>query len=172
VRISGDRVAGGKGNINWRIEVKPDPKVIQRAYGDLAKKLVDWSPALERLVPIIVRGLVQNFASRGTSLGEQWAPLTKKYAERKARKGLGRVMLQRTGRLRGDITTEAGVLSLTKRSLKFGTRLPYARAVQFGQRRVVLGWTPGMSGQATEIMSAHAAQLVEQASARIASAGG
>jgi hypothetical protein len=162
----------GKGSLRWRIEVKPDPKEIDAAFKRLGQRLADWRPALRRLVPVILRGQSQIFASKGAALGEPWSPVRAAYERRKARRGFGREPMRRTGKLRRDLISQAGVLSVGKKRLEFGTRLPYARAVHFGQRRRVLGWTSGMESEALEIMNGHARQLLEQTSAQLKSAGG
>lgn len=161
----------GGGRISWRIEVDPDPSVIEKAYGNLARKLVDWRPALQRLIPVIASGTRAVFNTKGGALGEPWFPLTPAYARRKAKRG-GRAMLFVSGALRAELTSRAGVLGLNKKRLTFGTDLPYARSIHFGQRRRLLGWTGDMQARASQIMSEHAKRLLEEASTRIAAAGG
>jgi len=50
-------------------------------------------------------------------------------------------MLVVTGRLLSALTTK-GKLSLTKSKLRFGVRLPYARAVYFGSKKKGIGPRP------------------------------
>jgi phage gpG-like protein len=161
----------GKGNINWRLEVDPDPRKIARAYRELG------ITAANRKV----------FGSKGASLGMPWAPVTEMYARRKERRGMGRATMFLTGSLRAALTSSAGVLSMTKRRLVFGTDLPYARAMQFGftatpgkgrikhkhqtPPRRLLDWTRETKAGAAEIMQEHAQQLMNAAAAKMAKGG-
>ena len=157
----------GNGNINWRIEVKPDPKQIERAFGELSRKLMDWRPAFTRLIPVIAAGERAIFNSKGSVIGEPWHAVTEMYARRKERKGGGRLQNFLTGALRGELTSRAGVLSMTKKKLTFGTDLPYARAIHFGQKNRLIGWTNEMQERAREIFAEQAEALMQQAAAAI-----
>jgi hypothetical protein len=162
-------MAGGS-NINWRISTDPSPTKIAEIYGDLSRRLVDWRGAFQQMVPLIVAGEKAIFASKGSAIGEPWSPVKEVYAKRKERAGLGRTDMHRTGVLQAFLTSPLGVIAMTKKRLVFGTDLPYARAVHFGQKRRIIGWTPDAVRETESIMGSQAQRLCNEAEARISAA--
>jgi len=147
---------GSRGRGTWNIDVEIDPPIadIVRQYDTLREKLRDLRPAWSALVPQLRREMGRHFMSGGSATGTPWPPLKESYAARKTRSGLftksGRkrkrvrntaATLVLTGKLLTHLTTK-GVLSNTKRTLRFGVSLPYARAVNFGSKNQNIAQRP------------------------------
>jgi hypothetical protein len=153
----------GKGDERFTLEISPPPKELAEDFDRLGKRFDDWRPAWrDMLYPVFVEGIQRNLATQGQALGERWPGLEREYARRKARLG-SRMLLKLTGRLRGSFKA----LKVTKRLISFGTEVPHARAVQYGKGRLAkrrfVGWSPAMRAKATEIMTAHAKRLTDEA---------
>jgi hypothetical protein len=130
------RSAGAfSGRIAVRVDMTPPPPLLRRMCEAASEAYADLRPAWRRLVPRVAEGIRENFSTRGRSLGVPWFPLTRAYIERKRRKGQSSAELLATRRLFNTVTSEQGVLSLTRSSLQFGVRLsefPQAGALNFG----------------------------------------
>lgn len=161
----------GKGDYRVKFVVDPSPLAMAKVIGGLGKEFSDWRPAWRRLVPHLAAGIRQNIDSRGSTLSRPWPATHPRYAQRKARRGFGRIDLVLSGKLVAEATSPNSVVSMTPRRVSFGTQLPYARAVQFGKGkksgRSFMGWNSRMLQHAREIMNDHAATLIARASDRI-----
>jgi phage gpG-like protein len=172
-------MASGKGDFKLRLRVNPSPAAIARVLGELGKDFRDYRPVWRLLAPIIAYGMAQSIQARGAALGESWPQESRAYARRKAREGKGRVELAVSGKLIADMTSAGSVLGISARRLTFGTRLPYARAVNFGfttkggktqiRARKFAGWTEYMKRGAAELFDIFAKERLKEASAAIAS---
>ncbi len=152
----------GKGDEKFSLEISVPPKALADALDHLGESFGDWRPAWRTMLyPVFVRGIEKNLGTQGASLGEKWPRLEKSYAKRKSRLGM-RLMLKRTGALRGSMQ----MLRMVKKSMAYGTALPYARAVQYGKGRIgkrrFVAWSPEMKEKALEIMSAYTSELIKK----------
>lgn len=158
----------GRGDFRLRLTTTPSPEQIAREFRRLGDEFDDWKPAWRALAPGLAQGLAANIASRGALIGNRWRPIRPKYARRKARKGWGATDLVVTGRTVAQATSPTeGVISLTKRQVKFGVRSVYARKLQFGRNRWFVGWNDGMQAAAIEAMTMHAESLLRLAAQRM-----
>jgi hypothetical protein len=65
-------------------------------------------------------------------------------------------MLYRTGKMLASVSSEsAGLLRMGKSFVRFGTRLPYARAQQYANNRMFLCWTDAMRAKVTDAIDAY-----------------
>lgn len=90
-------------NISWTIEGE---KQISRNLLLLAGRVKDWTPAFAETayeLKNIFSGPV--FDSEGGVIDEHWAPLSKAYAYRKAKKFPGKGILEATGKMRSGFLT-------------------------------------------------------------------
>jgi hypothetical protein len=165
----------GKGDFRFRIRANPSPAAISKILGGLGEEFSDWRPAWQRMVPTLADGILENIDTRGASLGETWPAERDRYVRRKARQGFGRMELYRTGTLVSQLSPASGVRRMGRRSVSFGTKVPYGRAVNFGRNgargRRFMGWSPRMKTAAEMVMHEHAQALLSKAAARIASLG-
>ncbi len=149
----------GKGNERFRITVSPPVAELERMLKQLGQDVVDYRPVYPRLVDeVMAPGIQAAFASKGATLGQAWPPLTARYARRKLRAGSSE-MLSLTGQLRSSFA----MLRSSKRSVSYGTTVPYARAVQYGHRRRFVGWSTEMRDRATAVLQQYHEQLVQKA---------
>lgn len=161
----------GKGTFNLGITVNPSPEKLAQAFGVASKRFGDFRPAFRRIAPHLARGLAQNIRSRGASIGESWpsteAGWAAEYQKRKQRGGYGAQSLLRSRMLYNQLTSPtAGVLSMGRKVLRFGSDLPYARAINFGsgansnRRRMFMGWSDQMKNAAESELSAYVHELL------------
>jgi phage gpG-like protein len=110
---------------------------LQRTLRRWIDTATDIRPALEEVADRFVRMELQQFLSQGGSGGAGWAPLSPRYAARKARTHPGAPILVRSGDLRRDLTHRPmGVERITNEGMTMGTALPYARYHQTGTPRM------------------------------------
>lgn len=170
----------GKGEFAYRITIDPSPLKLARILGGLGKDFKNWKPAFQKIAPAIVAGIGANIRSRGAALGMRWKPVDSDspYLRRKVREGFGRAELVATGALMREITTASrSSLNITARSLRYGTSLPYAPAVNFGRQggsfkrgrqtgikaRWFMGWNDAMKASAIRELNTHAHELLSRA---------
>lgn len=161
----------------YQIKIDPSPVKLAALIGGLGKEFNDWRPAWRRLAPHMAAGIAENFQTQGGAIGESWPPLTDRYVTRKARGGGGRATLVLSGKLLAEATSPQGVVSMTGIALRFGTSIPYSRAMNFGftpkggrggvPRRPFMGWNQNMKDAALEAMNDHASDLLDRAAKRI-----
>jgi len=95
-------------SVPYRIEI--DPHVLQERLARLKIVINDLRPAWGPIVEDFKDRQRELFASEGAEVGG-WKPLAPRYAERKARRYPGRILV-RTGRLRAASTGESGELQV------------------------------------------------------------
>lgn len=118
-------------NWNFRIGISPSPGKIAKLFGEAAAEFADYRPAFMRMAPKIKDGIRRIISTQGGSLGVAWPGLKNPYyLARKARLGWAMTELVATGLLSLSIDT----VSIGKRSLKVGTWVPYAKALQWGRK--------------------------------------
>lgn len=160
----------GKGSEKARIEIVPDPRVLEAELKRLGEKTADWSPAFQAALPDVIAGINQNFDTRGASLGQTWEALDPLYSLRKRKAGASK-LLELTGLLRATATGR-GIKSISKKALVIGTAVPYARAVQYGNpKRRFLAWSASMNAKAMGHMQARADELLREIQDRTTAAG-
>ena len=123
-----------KGVFRHSLSVSRLLRKLPPALKDLKKDLQDYSGAFREMPPVLQKGVAQNIASEGASIGKSWKPNQREYVERKRKEGKSPRNLEYTRHLRAAILSGSGVFTrISKRKLSWGTRnLPYARAVHFG----------------------------------------
>lgn len=159
------------------MRIDPSPGSLSKIAGGLGKDLSNYRPAWRLIAPIIAAGIARNIQSRGGALGETWPRENRNYQRRKAREGKGRVELVVSGKLLADMTTLAGIQSMTAKRLVFGTKQKYARAVNFGfatdrgktqiRPRKFAGWNDSMKQEAGEVLDLFVRELLVAASDRL-----
>lgn len=165
--------AATKGAFNYGITVSPSPALLAKAFGLAAEDFSDWRAAWQMLAPALAQGLRSNIESRGGAISESWPGPDPAYVRRKARQGFGRADLVYLGIMVRQVTSATGgILALTKRSIRFGTRVTQARAVNFGsskrgiRARRFMGWNPQMTAAAdaaaTALAKTNLAKLAER----------
>lgn len=150
----------GRGDERFRVSISPPPAEMERLLKQLGDDVVDFRPAWPRMLSEVMEpGVAAAFSSKGSSLGQSWGPLSQRYAKRKAM-SIHRAseMLSLTGRLRGSFRR----LRNSRRAVAYGTTVPYASAVQYGNRRRFVGWSSLMKSRAQEIMQAHQSAMAER----------
>lgn len=121
------------------VEVRGDREASE-LVSRLARRMEDGRPALRGLVDLILEAEQERFAGRG----QRWKRLAASTLRRK--KGRGRPLVL-TGELMRSLTVRGApeqLVTITPRSLRFGTRVYYARFHQKGRgvpRRTVVGVT-------------------------------
>jgi len=90
-------------NIQFSIE---GDKQISRTLLVMADRVKDWTPAFSESAAYM-KGIFQNevFPTQGGVIEEHWAPLSRAYAARKAKRYPGRGILQATGEMRNGFLT-------------------------------------------------------------------
>jgi phage gpG-like protein len=123
------------------IKAKGDD-VASRHLTELAKRGDDPRPAFREIVEDVRSAEADWFASEGRG---SWPPLAARTLAAKARAGHAGGALVATGALRRSLTVKRGagaVRSATKRQMKFGTKVHYARFHDTGEgapkRRVMI----------------------------------
>jgi phage gpG-like protein len=107
----------------------------------------------------------EQFDSEGSSgASGKWAALTPKYATWKQKKYGSLPILQLTGKLYKEMTTEAGVVEKKAQEMTLGTRLPYAGYHQGGKKpRPPLSMTPEQEDMLAEPVRKKMKQLIQNA---------
>ena len=91
-----------------------------RAFEALADDVDNMRDPLERVLRSLRAIEVEQFAKEGAAAGNaKWAPLSPAYKRWKDRHYPGKPIMQRTGELHRDLTTD-GVISLTDDELVYG----------------------------------------------------
>ncbi len=167
-------MATRKGDFRQRIRVDPSLKAFARQLGEIPKELNDYRPAWRQLAVFMARGIKENIQSRGASIGESWAPLTKEYEIRKKQDGFGRMELQRTGQTVAELTSPRSTVSLTKRRVSFGVRgkkWAHVPSLNFGlnleHARPFMGWSRSMVAANDRVMTQHAEGVLKRAADKI-----
>lgn len=167
------------GVARFAIKMDPSPRRIGRALGEIGQGLADFRPVFRALLPLMVRGLVQNFEERGAPIGEKWADLSPSWAKRKASRGLSAQLLVARGTMLGELQSDGKMKrSITSRQLVVGPSksLPYIH--HFGAKRGNLparrfiAWSPSMRDIARAHMEEYRDRLLAEASSRMRAAGG
>ena len=97
--------------------------LLDRAFTRLAIDVADFTPALRDAGDILYSEIEHQFSSEGEPA---WAPLSPRYAARKARRYPGKPILQATGAMMDSLTTNSApgsVYELTPTSLTVGSEL-------------------------------------------------
>ncbi len=97
--------------------------LLDRAFTRLAIDVADFTPALSSSGDILYSEIAHQFESEGEP---SWAPLSPRYAARKARRFPGKPILQATGAMMESLTTNSAIGSvyeLTPVSLTVGSDL-------------------------------------------------
>lgn len=100
-----------------------DKVLLDRALPRIAIELDDWTPALEASSDIIYAEISHQFSAQGQP---PWAPLSRSYAARKARKFPGKPLLRATDGLYESLTipgAAGNVHQITKDTLVIGSSL-------------------------------------------------
>ncbi|HLY75529.1 MAG TPA: hypothetical protein VKU80_15520 [Planctomycetota bacterium] len=169
----------------WPIKIRlsVSREQIKRAFEDADEGLRDLTPAMEKVKGILAAMFVEVFGSEGTALGkEQWSQLSKVYAERKQRLGITNATLKLTGQLLASLGEAEGgfdsIRSIRRRSgglpkLFFGTRLPYAPGLNYGEkqrRRMPARPFIGITQQAAEETTSSIQELLQERLNRLGAA--
>jgi hypothetical protein len=149
----------GKGTIDVKISVTPDPGALAAKYGQASQEFRDYTPAWQRLTPRL-RSIAQGiYDSQGATLGEKWRPLKDKYGKRKARVAPGMPILRLTGAMLGGM----GLLIARPSYMRYGVKAPQARSIQFGfGARPFIGVTPEVEEAAMEEIGRHVEWLLSK----------
>lgn len=110
-----------------------------RAFNRVEKHIEDLRPVWDEVERVFYRIEREQFASEGAKGGGgKWKPLSRPYAERKAKTHPGRKILQREGNLRSSLigNTADSVLRKEKQEFAIGTRLFYAPFHQDGTSKM------------------------------------
>ena len=106
---------------------------IKETVSDLDDLLDDLSPIIrEDVIPVVRERILRIFSSRGYG---RWAPLRPSTIRGKGHD----LPLVETRRLRRSLTNEQdpeAIIQVRRRSLTYGTEVPYARYHEFGTRRM------------------------------------
>jgi len=72
----------------------------------LSERVKDWTPAFKETADTLKK-IFQNdvFETQGGAIGESWSPLSRAYAQQKAKKYGNKGILQATGQMRAGFTT-------------------------------------------------------------------
>jgi phage gpG-like protein len=103
-------------------------KELDRAFNRIDDHVTDFRPTWPMVTAVIQRIETEQFKSEGAhGRSGKWKPLTRKYAEAKARKYGSKPILERTGALVRSLTTTSEDTILVEQPLEygFGTRLFY-----------------------------------------------
>ena len=170
--MGGRASRAGKGVFVMSVATDPPFSSVADVLRGLGKGFLDYRPAWGRLVPSLSSGVLNNIAGRGGPIGEGWGSDDPAYTLRKKRAGFGSAALRASGALIRDLSGRGGVLSLTTRRLEFGTKLPYAPAVNFGTSRGVssrrfMGWNDRMRRTAVSVVQQHHEDLLSRAAVAI-----
>ncbi len=172
-----------KGAFNFGVTINPSPAELAKRFGIATKRFSDYRPAFRLIVPHLATGIGQNIKTRGASIGETWpsqgASWHLAYLRRKQRGGYGVADLILTRRVYNQVTSPTeGLLSMGRMSVRFGSDLPYARAVNFGmaakgaRRRMFMGWSAQMKADTEEILDEYTRLLLEELADEVNRAGG
>lgn len=129
-----------------RVRWASTPEQLKQAFDGLAVGLNDWSPAMIRMRHVLAGMFSGIFGSSGASLAGAWEPLSAETVRRKLRAGgsTSPATLRATGALEASLTSDAGTDGSIRRVVApgqgvprfvWGTRLPYAAALQFGEKK-------------------------------------
>lgn len=152
--------------VEANISIQPSPKELAKTFKGLRESMRDWRDTWKRLLPLLARGLEENFDSEGRSLGVSWPALSQATIRAK---GGDRQMLVVTGALRRSLSGKNKTkLSLRKMSMKVGSKHNLAAVHSFGARRQgiparpFIGFSPHMRSQTNRIIYADLMHKLEQ----------
>lgn len=130
--------------MNLDVDVRVSGDKEAAALADrLAGRLSDGTPALRGLVDTLLEAQAERFVARGVT----WKPTAASTRARDARGGRDPRLMVLTGALLRSLTVRGArgqVVRITATSLRFGTRIYYARFHQRGDgvpKRTVVGLT-------------------------------
>lgn len=115
---------------------------VQQRFNRMGASLIDAAPAFTTILELIYEIETAIFESQGRRGGGSWRRDSPAWLARKARQGLDPRVGFATQALFRSVTTPGDpgqVLEMTKSTLRFGSRLPYARAQQ--EHRPFIKWT-------------------------------
>lgn len=168
------------GDMRFGLTFDRDPKLIEQAFTELGEDFKDLRDLWGRVWPIMATGTQKNLGARGATLVGAWPAYTADYARRKARgtvrpgargsKGR-RLELHLTGQMRHLLSGKQGLIRLTKRAVSWGSRTPYARAVQFAGKRFFIGWSSDMKSQMQREYAEHGDDALRRWSKKVDHAG-
>jgi phage gpG-like protein len=146
----------GTSNWTFRLGVSPAPSHLAKLFGQASVDFNDYRAAFGRIAPKALQNVKRIMDGKGSPLGMAWPGLKDKYyLARKSKKGWSRAEMYASYRLAQSI----GIVSITKRALKFGTGVKYAKALQWGrigknQPRMFIGLDDTFQRQAIEELNA------------------
>lgn len=108
--------------------------------GEWRKRMLDMTPALERIADHLREAEQEAFDRAGANLPKPWRPLSHRTAERKAEAGYDHRVLVRRGDLMRSLTTRNDARHVERvrpGELYFGTRSPVARLLRAQGRNPV-----------------------------------
>lgn len=148
------------------LTLTPSSAAIGRALAGLAEEASDLREPFGTLAEDLARAQSMRFSSRAEGT---WPPLSPGYAERKAAEYPGRPVLERTGRLRADVTRARRTVGPRELVLRVDNR--YAALHQRGTRhmpaRRIVALTNADRARTLEVVRGHLARVVAQTAARL-----
>jgi phage gpG-like protein len=121
---------------SFRLEIAGKARM-ERGFARLAKSVADYRPVWPAVEDEFHAHMADQFRSTGEQSGAPWAPLSLAYAHWKEVHYPGRLVLQRTGDLYRSLTDSNdpnAIRVAESKSLKLGSRIPYAIFHQTGAR--------------------------------------
>jgi len=114
----------------------------------VSREILDFKPAFRQMLPFMQEGLEDNIKSQGSTIAENWPPLSKKTLERKSRQGSNKAALILSGELLRTIKSQKGIRYLDKKGvciappteMKYPYMLNYGAAPYKGRRGQNLGY--------------------------------
>ncbi len=152
--------------------IDPSPRAIARRLRELGREFRSWRSAWRQVLPYLVRGVEENFASQGARNGAPWPALKPGTLRRKARMGQNRGALIGTGENVAAPLHGGGAVTMTATKLRYGISSKVANIQQHGSKRGLpprrfMDWNRQMEAATTAALDAYARQLIGVASAKI-----
>ena len=110
-----------------------------RAFRVVDESLRDWRGVWPEIQGYLLRASAEQFDSIGSRGGQQWRPLSPRYAKWKELNYPGQPILVRTGALRESLTrsgANGNVANFQPLFAEYGTSIRYAKFHQRGTRRM------------------------------------
>jgi phage gpG-like protein len=121
---------------SFRLEIAGKARM-ERGIARLAESIADYRQVWPAIEDEFHAHMADQFRSKGVESGAPWAPLSLAYAHWKEAHYPGRPILQRTGDLYRSLTDSNdpnAIRVAESKSLKLGSRIPYAIFHQTGAR--------------------------------------
>lgn len=150
------------------LALTPSSAAVAAALVELGERVTDLREPFGEIAQDLATAQAARF---GSAAGASWPPLSPAYAARKALEYPGRPTLERSGRLRSDITHAQRIVGPLELVLRVVS--PYGGLHQRGTRRMprrpLLSFTQGDRDRAVDVVQQHIARAVAAAAARIRS---